>query len=525
MPKVLVTDPIAQEGVDVLQREAEVDVRLRPAPDELLKLIGGYEALVVRSETKVTRDVIDAGGALRVIGRAGSGVDNIDTDAATERGVLVVNAPTGNIISAAEHTIALMLALARNVPEAFGSLRAGNWERQRFVGVELRGKTLGVLGLGQVGTEVARRARGMEMRVVAHDPYVMADRAQSLGVEPVAFDTLLAQSDFITLHTRLTDANRDLIGEAELRKVKPGVRIINTARGELIDDAALLRALDDGRVAGAGIDVFREEPPGESPLLQHERVIVTPHLGALTEEAQERVAVDVAEEVLAVLRGDPARYAVNAPFVSAETMQVLRPFLAVAEKTASLATQLSEGQLRAVELVYEGDIADLDVTPLKAAAIKGLLAPVSGENVTIVNANLVAERRGLVITQRTGPGGDYANLITVQLTTDKSTTIVAGTVFHDGVHVERVNDFWVDIPTGEGYLLLCENVDRPGMIGAVGSLLGEHKINVKLMHVSPPVDDGGRALMVIRIDGTVPPAALAQLESLPDIYSARVAKV
>ncbi|MEX1253088.1 MAG: hydroxyacid dehydrogenase, partial [Dehalococcoidia bacterium] len=256
MPKVLVTDPIAQEGIDVLKREAEVDVRLRPSPDELLQLVADCDALVVRSETKVTRDVIAAGARLQVIGRAGSGVDNIDTDAATERGVLVVNAPTGNIISAAEHTIALMLTLARHVPEAFESLRAGRWERQRFVGVELRGKTLGVVGLGQVGTEVARRARGMEMRVIAHDPYIMTERAQSLGVEAVSFDELLAQSDFITLHTRLTDANRDMIGDEQLRMVKPNLRIVNTARGELIDEAALIAALDEGRVAGAGIDVF-----------------------------------------------------------------------------------------------------------------------------------------------------------------------------------------------------------------------------------------------------------------------------
>ena len=524
MPRVLVTDPIAQDGIDLLQREAQVDVRLRPAPDKLLQLIPAYEALIVRSETKVTAAVIGAGERLQVIGRAGSGFDNIDVDAATERGVLVVNAPTGNIISAAEHTIALMLALARRVPEAFESLRAGRWERQRFVGVELRGKTLGVVGLGQVGTEVARRARAMEMRVVACDPYIMIERAQSQGVEPVSFDELLGQADFISLHTRVTDTTRDMLGEAELRKVKPGVRIINTARGELIDEAALVRALDEGRVAGAGIDVFREEPPGENPLLTHDKIIVTPHLGALTEEAQERVAVDVAEEVLAVLRGEPARYAVNAPFVSPETMQMLRPYIAAAEKTASLATQLCDGQLKAVELVYEGEIADLDVTPLKAAAIKGLLAPVSGENVTIVNANLVAERRGLVITQRTGPAQDYPNLITVRLETDDGTTAVAGTAFHDGVHIVRINDFSKDFPLVDTYLLFCENLDRPGMVYAVGGILAEHDINISSMYLGRE-HVRGRALMVLGLDDPVPPDVLSQLAALPDIYSVRVAKV
>ena len=524
MPKVLITDPIAQEGIDLLSREAEVAVRLRPSPDELLDLIREYEALIVRSETKVTAQVIAAGERLQVIGRAGSGVDSIDLEAATERGVVVVNAPLGNVISAAEHTIALMLALARSLPAAQASLRAGRWEREKFVGVELRGKTLGVIGLGQVGSEVASRARGLEMRVIAQDPYVAPERAQSLGVELLSLDELLQQSDFITLHMRLTPATRDLLGEEQLRKVKPGVYLINTARGELIDEGALVRAIDDGRVAGAGIDVFREEPPGESPLLTHESIIVTPHLGALTAEAQERAAVDVAQEVLSVLRGEPARYAVNAPLVSAETMKVLRPFLDVAERTASLATQLCEGQLRAVELEYLGEIANYDVTPLKAAAIKGLLAPISEENVTIVNANLVAEHRGLRITERTGPSEDYPNLLSVRLTTDHGPTTVAGTAFHDGTHIERVNDFWVDIPPGDGYLLFCENLDRPGMVGVVGAFLGEHDINISFMRLGRE-QVRGRALMVLGLDDEMTPELLRELESVQDIYSARLAKL
>ncbi len=524
MPKVLITDPIAEDGIELLRREAEVDVRLHPAPDDLRQLIAGYEALIVRSETKVTKEVIDAGGRLQVIGRAGTGVDNIDLDAATERGVVVVNAPTGNIISAAEHTIALMLALARRLPEAYASLRAGRWERERFVGVELRGKTLGVVGLGQVGTEVALRARAMEMRVIAHDPYVPVERAQSLGVELVSQDELLSQADFITLHVRLTDSTRNLLGEEQLHRVKPGVRIINTARGELIEDEALVRAIDDGRVAGAAIDVFREEPPGESPLLKHDKIYVTPHLGALTPEAQERAAVDVAEQVLAVLRGEPARYAVNAPLVSPETMAVLRPFMSVAEKTASLATQLCEGQLRSVELEYLGEIAGYDATPLRAAAIKGLLAPITEEHVTIVNANLVAEHRGLRITERTGPSEDYANLLSVQVTTDRGVTTVAGTVFHDGPHIVRVGDFWVDIPPGDGYLLFCENLDRPGMVGVVGTFLGQHDINISFMRLGRE-QVRGRALMVLGLDDEMSPELLRKLEAVQDLYSARLAKI
>lgn len=524
MPKVLVTDPIAQDGIDLLQREAEVDVHLHPAPDELLRLIPNYEALVVRSETKVTAPVIEAGKRLQVIGRAGSGVDNIDLEAATHQGVVVVNAPTGNTISAAEHAIALMFAMARRLPEAYDSLRAGHWERQRFLGVELRGKTLGIVGLGNVGTEVALRGRALEMRVVAHDPYVSPERGQSLGVELVTFEELLAQADFISLHTRLTSTTGDLLGEEQFRKMKAGVRIINTARGELIDEQALIRALDDGRCAGAAIDVFREEPPGENPLLKHEKIVVTPHLGALTPEAQERAAIDVAHEVLAVLRGEVARYAVNAPLVSAETMAVLRPFFDVAEKTASLATQLSEGQLHSVEIEYLGEIADYDATPLKAAVIKGLLSPISEENVTIVNANHVAEHRGLRITERKGPSEEYVNLLTVRVTTEQGTCTISGTVFHDGTHIERVNDFWVDIPAAGGYLLFCQNLDRPGMLHAVTGVLANRDINVGEMRLGRDAVRG-RALMVLALDDEVPPELLRELESVPDLYTARLARI
>ncbi len=524
MPKVLVTDPIAQDGIDMMSREVEVEVSLGPSPEELLKLIAESDALVVRSGTQVTQEVIEAGKRLQVIGRAGVGVDNIDVEAATRRGVLVVNAPTGNTLSAAEHTIALMLALARRVPEAYASLREGRWDRKKFVGVEVRGKTLGLIGMGNVGAEVARRARAMEMRVIAHDPYVAEERANSLGVELLSLDELLGQADFITFHVRLTSATRDMLNDELLGKVKPGVRIINTARGGVIDEDALLRALDDGRVAGAAIDVYRQEPPGDIPLLAHEHVIATPHLGASTSEAQERVATDVAEQVLAVLRGEAARYAVNAPLVSAETMAVLGPFLRVAESTASLATQLCKGQLQAVELEYLGEIANHDTTPLRAAIIKGLLAPVSEENVTIVNANLVAETRGLQITERTGACEDYPSLLSVNLTTDDGVTTVAGTVFHDGTHIVRVQNFLVDIPAGDGYLLFCENLDRPGMVGAVGTMLGQHDINISFMRVGRD-EVRGRALMVLGLDDEMSPELLHEMESMPDLYSARLAKI
>jgi D-3-phosphoglycerate dehydrogenase len=417
-----------------------------------------------------------------------------------------------------------MLALARNLPGAYESLKGGRWERQRFIGTELRGKTLGLVGLGQVGSEVAVRARALEMRVVAADPYVPPERIQSLGVEPVTFDKLLAEADFISLHTRLTQSTRDLMNDEQFARVKPGVRIINTARGELLNDEALVRALDAGRVAGAAVDVFREEPPGESPLLKHEKVIVTPHLGALTEEAQERAASDVAEQVLAVLRGEPPRYAINAPLVSPETMEVLRPFMAVAEKTASLATQLAEGQFRSLEIEYQGEIADHDVTPLKAATIKGLLAPISDENVTIVNANHIAEHRGLHITERKGPAEEYTNLLTVRVETENGVTTVSGTDFHDGTHFVAVEDFRLDIPAADGYLLFCENLDRPGMVYAVSGVLAQHDINISFMDLGREAVRG-RALMVLGLDDEASADVLRELASLPDLYRARLAKI
>jgi D-3-phosphoglycerate dehydrogenase len=526
MKKILVADPIAQDGVDILKREAEVDVRTGLSPEELIAAIPAYHALVVRSETRVTAAVFAAGKLLQAVGRAGVGVDNIDLEAATGRGVVVVNAPLGNTISAAEHTIGLMLALARHIPDADASLRGGEWKRAQFAGVEVREKTLGVIGLGNVGAEVARRAKGLDMNVVAYDPFVSAERAQMLGVDLAdSVDDLIQLADFISLHTKLTAETRNTIGERELAMMKPTARLINTARGELIDLDALAKAVDSGRLAGAALDVFPQEPPDMSlAVLHNPRIIVTPHVGALTVEAQERVAIDVARQILAVLRGEPAQYAVNAPMVSPETMMVLAPYMPVAQKVASLATQLSQGQLGNIEIEYLGEIANHDTTPLKAAVIKGLLQPITEENVTIVNANLIAENRGMRITERKGPGENiYANLVRVHLHTSAGDTDVTGTVAHDGPHILAINDYWVDIPATDGWLLLCENEDRPGMVGAVGMLLAKHDVNISYMNVSPTPAGGGAALMALRVN-KVPPDLTRELMATPNILSARVAK-
>jgi len=526
MNRILVADPIAQDGIDILSRAAEVDVRTGLSPDELIAAIGSYDALVVRSETRVTPEVFAAAKKLRAVGRAGVGVDNIDLNAATERGVIVVNAPLGNTISAAEHAIALMLALARHVPEADASLRGGAWQRSKFVGVELRGKKLGVVGLGQVGSEVARRGKGLDMHVIAHDPFVSPERAQMLGVDLAeSLDELLEQSDFVSLHTVLTAQTKHLIGEAQLAKMKPSARLINTARGDLIDMEALVRAVEGGRIAGAALDVFPKEPPDMAErVLHHERIIVTPHLGASTAEAQERVAVDVAHQVVAILRGEPALYAVNAPIIAAETMTLLAPYIPVAEKVATLATQLSAGQLTNIEIDYLGDIANADTTALKAAVIRGLLGTISEENVTIVNANLIAENRGMRIVERKGPAEEvYANLIRVHVHTRAGDTDVTGTVGHDGPHIVAINDLWVDIPPGDGWLLLCENQDRPGMIGAVGTFLGQHDINISFMRVGRTAVRG-KALMAVGLDDPITPEILAKLAEIPNLLSARVTR-
>ena len=524
--RVLVCDPIAEDGIALLkQRGAEVDVRTGLSPEELQATVNGYDALIVRSETRLTREVIEAAGTLQVIARAGIGVDNIDLDAATEKGVVVVNAPTGNVISAAEHSIALMLALARHIPDANASLKSGQWERKRFMGLEVRGKTLGILGLGQVGSEVARRARGLEMRVIAHDPFVPDERARALGVGLVDFGQLLKESDFLTVHTTLTEGTHHLIGKAELRKMKATARIINTARGGIVDETALEAALSEGRLAGAALDVFETEPLTSHPLFGNERVVVTPHLGASTAEAQERVAQDVAEQIMAVLNGEPAQYAVNAPLISPETYTYLAPYLPVASKTGSLAVQLYEGQMEEIEIGYAGEISQHDLTPLKAAIVGGLLAPISEEHVNVVNVDVITARRGMRISERLGPSHElYANLITVAITTTSGETKVSGTLAHDGPHIVLIDGFWVDIPPGEGYLLVCENRDRPGMIGSVGTLLGQFDVNISFMNVGRH-EKRGTALMVLTLDEALTPEQLDEVRKVTGILSAKLVRL
>jgi D-3-phosphoglycerate dehydrogenase len=523
--KVLVTDPLSEEGIELLRHHAQVDVKTELSPKELIAIIGDYEALVVRSQTKVTAEVIQAGKKLQVIGRAGVGVDNINVDEATKRGIVVVNAPTGNTISAAEHTIALMLALARHIPQANASLKSGKWRRNDFMGTEIRNKTLGLVGLGKVGAEVARRALGLEMKLIAYDPFISVDHARNLQVELVPLKQLLKEADFITLHTPLSAQTKGLIGTKELALVKPTVRIINCARGGIIDEEALAKAVKDKKVAGAAIDVFSTEPATESVLFDSDNIIVTPHLGASTAEAQVMAATDVAEQVIDVLNGHPAKYSVNAPFIPAETLAVLAPFMQVATTVGNLLSQIVEGQVSAVKVKYEGEISNYDTNALKAAVLGGLLEPVSEERINLVNANIVAARRGLSVAEQKEPACEnYASLVTIEATTSTGATTVAGTVMRKEVHIVRVNNYWFDIvPTG-GYFLFCDHLDRPGLIGAVGKITGDADIDISAMHVSR-LKPRGQALMILAVDEPLSAEQCQQLLALPDIYSAKVVKL
>jgi D-3-phosphoglycerate dehydrogenase len=522
-PRILVADPVAHEGVEMLRTVGEVDVKTGLPADELIGAIPGYDALVVRSETKVTRAVIEAGTKLVAIGRAGVGVDNIDLDAATERGVIVVNAPQGNTVAAAEHTIALLMALARHLPQADASMRMGKWARKEYVGTEIRGKALGIVGLGKIGSEVARRAVGMEMRVIGNDPFVSEERATALGVELVEFDQLLTDSDFITVHPPLTPQTQGMIAAEQIARMKDGVRLINVARGGIIDEAALAEAVQSGKVAGAAVDVFSTEPPDDNPLLGDPRIIITPHLGASTAEAQERVALDVAEQLVDILSGRPARYAVNAPMLAPETLKVVGPYMAVAETLGSVATQLVTGQLTSIEIDYYGDIAEHDVTPLRASVIRGLLRPISEENVNIVNATLIAQSRGWRIDERLQSSHDvFVNLIHVKVGTTEAEVAVAGTVEHGLPDIVILNGLDVDlVPEPNSYLLACDNEDRPGMIGKVGSLLGQFDINIRSMQVGRR-ERRSRALMLIAIDEPPTEEQLAEIEAIDGIYNVRL---
>jgi len=523
--KVLVADPVWEEGIDILRNLAQVDIKTGLKPEELISIIGEYEALIVRSQTQVTSEVIAAGEKLQVIGRAGVGVDNIDVEEATRRGILVVNAPTGNTAAAAEHTVALILALARHIPQANTVLKSGVWRRSDFVGIEVRNKILGIIGLGNIGSEVARCARALEMQVLAYDPFISVDHARNLQVELVPLQQLLRESDFISLHTPSTKSTKGIIGAKELALVKPTVRIINTARGGLIDEEALVKAVREERVAGAAFDVFSTEPLTSSILFEEDNIIVTPHLGASTTEAQALVAKDVAEQIVAIFKGQSARYAVNAPFISAETLPVLAPFLKAASTAGKLVSQLTEGQMNSVQIKYEGEISNYDTNVLKVTALGGLLEEISEERVNLVNANVLAARRGLaVVEQKEATCENYASLITVEVTTETTTTAVATNVMRGETHIVRVNGYWIDFVPTEGYFLFSDHIDRPGLLGAVGKITGDANINISAMHVGR-LKPRGQALMILDLDEPLQEEQQKQILAIDGVNTVKLVKL
>ena len=526
--KILVTDSLAPEGLEVFQKAEgfEVDVKIGLKPDELKKVCGDYDGWVIRSGTKITAELIEAAKNLKVIGRAGVGYENIDADAATKRGIVVMNTPGGNNVTTGEHTVALMMALARHIPQAVASLKGGKWDRNKFVGVELCNKTIGVIGLGNVGRIVAERAAGLRMKVIGFDPFIAAENIARMGVEPGSLDDIFTKADFITVHVPLTPDTQGLINQEAFAKMKNGVRIINCARGGIVDEQDLAAAIKAGKVAGAALDVYVDEPPPpDHPLLKLDQVITTPHLGASTDEAQLNVAIAVAEQIVDFLARGVVRYAVNVPSVSPELLAVLRPYLTLAEKLGSLHTQLGDALPKEVQVEYRGDVTQYNVAPLTIAVLKGLLSPVMESAVNYVNAPMMAKERGIKIIESKGEEiGDFTSSITVTAKNGKENLEVEGAIFGaKHPRIVRVNSFYLEaVP--EGYILVLQNKDVPGVVGAVGTILGNNGLNIAGMELGRS-QKGGNAISFTHVDEAVTKQALDELRALPQIVSATLVKL
>ena len=522
-PRVLISDALSPAAVQIFKdRGIAVDFQpnLGKDKEKLAEMIGGFDGLAIRSATKVSAKILERAKNLKVIGRAGIGVDNVDIPAATARGIIVMNTPFGNSITTAEHAITLMLALARQIPAADTSTQAGKWEKNRFMGVEITGKTLGVIGCGNIGSIVADLAQGLKMKVIAFDPFLSPERALDLGIEKVELDDLFKRADFITLHTPLTDKTRNIVDTQSIAKMKHGVRIINCARGGLVDERALRAVLDAGKVAGAAFDVFTTEPATENPLFQHPNVVCTPHLGAATTEAQENVALQIAEQMSDYLLRGAISNAVNFPSITAEEAPKLKPFVALAEKLGSFAGQLTETGIGKVRISYEGAVAQMNTKALTSAAVAGLLRPML-EDVNVVSAPLMAKERGIVVEETTREmAGDYDSLITVTVETARQTRWVSGTVFADGrPRIVNIKGIRMDAEFGPSMIYIT-NLDKPGFIGRFSSTLGEAGINIATFHVGREAP-GGNAIALIEIDGELPDDVLAKVRALPQVQQAQ----
>ena len=521
MPKVLISDSLSPAAVQIFKdRGIDVDVVVGLTPDQLKAIIGAYDGLAIRSSTKVTADLLAAAQTLKVVGRAGIGVDNVDIPAATARGVVVMNTPYGNSITTAEHAIAMMFAVARDIPQANTSTHAGKWEKSRFMGVELTAKTLGIIGCGNIGAIVAERAIGLKMKVVAYDPFLSVERSKTLGVEKVELDDLLARADFITLHTPLTEATRNIIRADTLAKTKRGVRIINCARGGLVVEEDLKAALDSGQVAGAALDVLQEEPARQNILFGHDKVICTPHLGASTTEAQENVALQVAEQISDFLLTGAVTNAINMPSVSAEDAPKLKPYMALAGQVGSFAGQLTDQALRSVTVAYEGQVAGLNTRPLTATLLEGLFKPFV-ETVNLVSAPVIARARNITVTEtKNETSSNYHTLIRLSVTTESMTRSIEGTLFDgDKPRIVAIKDIAIEAELGP-YMLYVTNVDKPGFIGRLGTALGEAGVNIATFHLGRSAA-GGDAIALIQVDQPVGAELLAKVRAIPNVVQAK----
>jgi D-3-phosphoglycerate dehydrogenase len=526
--RVLLSDSLAQQGVEILQRDARIscDVRTGLNPAQLAEIIPGYDALVVRSSTRVTREIIERATSLKVIGRAGVGVDNVDLDAATRRGIVVMNSPLGNSVTTAEHTISMMMAMARHIPAASVALRAGQWERGKFTGIEVFNKTLGIIGLGNIGRIVADRALGLKMKVIGFDPILTGDAGAKIGVGMVGLEELLRRSDFITVHTPLTEETRGLVDPAAFALMKTGVRVINCARGGIVDEAALYSALKSGKVAAAALDVFVEEPPPLShPLLSLDNVIATPHLGAATGEAQLQVSIDIANQIVEFLTEGIIRHSVNIPALTLKELEILGPHLTLAEKLGRLAAQLIDRAPRQVAIGFGGEAADLKSEPIIASALKGLLSGFLDQQFNLVNAPFIARERGITVSEtRSRESTDYINVLTLTVRTAQGVHDVAGAVIgNNAVRLTRIDGYRIEA-SPEGYFLMLHNRDVPGVVGAVGTLLGQAGINIAGLELGRD-RVGGTALSLVEVDGPVPAPVLEDLKTIPAITAASLIRL
>lgn len=525
MFKILVSDPISDVGLQQLMDADDVEVVKQTglSEEELIEIIGEYDALLVRSQTTVTKEIMEAGTKLQVIGRAGVGVDNIDLDAATQQGIIIINAPDGNTITTCEHTFAMMISLARHIPQAYTKTVGGTWDRKSFLGVELRNKKLGVFGLGRIGIEVAKRASAFGMTILGFDPFMSEERAEQLGIQLASLDEIIKQADFITVHTPLTNETRHMISKEEFAVMKPGMRIVNCARGGIIDETALVEAIDEGIVAGAAFDVFEEEPPAaDHPFFDHPNIIVTPHLGASTLEAQENVAIDVSEQVIHILRNEPFKNAVNIPSIPPELLAKLQPYFKLCEHLGKSLAQMTDGAVKKVTVEYAGDLADVDTSPLSSYVLKGVLSHHLGsEEVNIVNAVHLAKQRDIdIVFQKSLFSNESSNDITIRLKTSEEERWVTGTtVAGVGPRLTKVGPYPVDIEP-KGDLLLISQLDKPGIIGQVGAVFGENGVNIASMQVGRQ-EVGGSAVMILKNDKKVTQKVIDELYALPMIKRVR----